>query len=97
MIEGLNIEKLQLAAERLRAMAHPMRIAILELLSKADELNVTDIYTSLSIEQATASHHLNVLRNKGILESRRDGKKIYYSLSTKSLSEVLSCINKCGK
>jgi DNA-binding transcriptional ArsR family regulator len=92
----LDIQKLELAASKLRAMAHPMRIAIIELLTENKKLNVTEIYERLSIEQASASHHLNILKNKGLLESKRDGKMIIYSLKTNVLANVIDCINQCA-
>ena len=78
----INIQKLELAASKLRAMSHPMRIAIIDLLADGNNLSVTEIYKTLDIEQATASHHLNILKNKGLLESKREGKKIYYFLKS---------------
>ncbi len=92
----LNIEKLEDAANRLRAMAHPMRIAIIGLLENNKQLNVTEIYKQLNIEQASASHHLNILKSKGILSSKRDGKNTFYFLKHKTLSQIIDCINKCG-
>ena len=92
---ALDIQKLELAASKLRAMAHPMRIAIIELLTENKKLTVTEIYEKLSIEQASASHHLNILKNKGLLESKRDGKMILYSLKTSVLANVIDCINQC--
>lgn len=91
----LDIQKLELAASKLRAMAHPMRIAIIDLLTENKKLTVTEIYERLSIEQASASHHLNILKNKGLLESKRDGKMIYYSLKMHVLANVVECINQC--
>lgn len=91
----INIDKLESAASKLRAISHPMRIAIIDLLSKNDKLSVTEIYEKVEIEQATASHHLNILKNKGILESKREGKKIYYSLKNVTLTEIIECINRC--
>lgn len=92
----LDVVKLELAANRLRALAHPMRIAIIELLQEKEKLSVTEIYKKLKIEQAAASHHLNILKGKGILASKRDGKKIFYSLRSKSLHQVIDCINRCN-
>jgi DNA-binding transcriptional ArsR family regulator len=91
----LDIQKLELAASKLRAMAHPMRIAIIDLLTENKKLTVTEIYERLSLEQASASHHLNILKNKGLLESKRDGKMIHYSLKIGALSNVIDCINQC--
>jgi len=92
----INVSKLELAASKLRAISHPMRIAIIELLTKDDKLSVTEIYKALSIEQATASHHLNILKNKGVLISSREGKKIYYSIKNMTLTEKIECINRCN-
>jgi len=89
-------EKLELAASKLRAISHPMRIAIIELLSKNPRMSVTEIYEELNIEQATASHHLNILKNKRILLSKREGKKIYYELRNTVLTEIIECINRCN-
>ena len=57
----LDLQKLETAASKLRAMAHPMRIAIIDLLTDNKKLTVTEIYENLNIEQASASHHLNIL------------------------------------
>ncbi len=91
----LDIVKLEAAASKLRAMAHPMRIAILELLQEEKKLSVTQIYERLNIEQAAASHHLNILKSKGVLASKREGKKILYSLRGKALMDIVHCINRC--
>jgi len=93
----LDISKLELAANKLRAIAHPMRIAIIDLLHEKNKLSVTEIYSALDIEQASASHHLNILKNKGILVSKREGKKILYSLKNITLTEIVDCINRCNE
>jgi DNA-binding transcriptional ArsR family regulator len=93
----LDIQKLEMASSKLRAMAHPMRIAILELLHDNKQMSVTEIYKNLKIEQAAASHHLNILKNKGVLVSQRDGKKIFYSLKSEVLTEIIDCIRRCNE
>ena len=92
----IQIEQLEQAASKLRAMAHPMRIAIIDLLHDGNQMSVTEIYKKLKIEQAAASHHLNILKNKGVLASRRDGKKIFYSIKNQVLTEIIDCINRCS-
>lgn len=91
----LNAAKLEQLAARLKAIAHPTRIAIIEMLTNGSRLSVTEIYLQLEIEQAAASHHLNIMKNKGILDSKREGKKIFYSLQNEALSEIIRCVNKC--
>lgn len=93
---SLSIEKLEFAASKLRAIAHPMRIAIIDMLENNRRLSVTEIYKILDIEQAAASHHLNILKNNKVLVSKREGKKIYYSLKSDTLTEIIQCINKCN-
>lgn len=92
----LDVEKLEMAASKLRAIAHPMRIAIIDLLTYNKKMTVTEIYERLEIEQASASHHLNILKNKGLLDSKRSGKMILYSLKYEQLTEVVDCINRCA-
>ena len=94
---SLDISKLELASSKLRAIAHRMRIAMIDLLRIHKKLSVTEIYSKLDIEQASASHHLNILKNKGILVSTREGKKIFYSLKNVVLTEIIECINRCNE
>ncbi len=91
----LDPRKLEEAASKLRAIAHPMRIAIIGLLENNEQMNVTEIYEALRIEQASASHHLNILKTKGVLESRRSGKNTYYFLKHEALSQMIECLNRC--
>ena len=91
----LDIKKLEEAASKLRVIAHPMRIAVIELLQENKKLNVTEIYEALQIEQASASHHLNLLKNKGVLVSKRVGKNTYYSLKQNAINTIIECISKC--
>ena len=93
----LDVTKLEMAASKLRAIAHPMRIAIIDLLNKSKKLSVTEIYKALDLEQAAASHHLNILKTKGVLNSKREGKKIFYSLRSATLTEIIDCINRCNE
>ncbi len=92
----LDIEKLEFAASKLRSIAHPMRIAIIDMLDDNKRLSVTEIYNALNIEQAAASHHLNILKNNKVLVSKREGKKIFYSLKSTTLTEIIQCINRCN-
>jgi DNA-binding transcriptional ArsR family regulator len=92
----LDVEKLTLATEMLKAIAHPLRISIVKYLDGGVKLSVTEIHERLGIEQSTASHHLGILKNKGILSSKRDGKNTYYFLKHSVLTGILDCIEKCN-
>lgn len=83
------------AANMLKAIAHPMRIAIIGLLEDGQELTVTEIHENLGIEQSTTSHHLGILKDKGVLISRRDGKNTFYSLKHENLKNIINCVSMC--
>jgi DNA-binding transcriptional ArsR family regulator len=92
----LNVEILEQAASTLKALAHPMRIAILNMLEGDKRLTVTEIHERLQIEQSAASHHLGILKNKGVLQSKRDGKNTYYFLQNEGMSKILDCLGRCN-
>lgn len=75
-----NIPKI---SEILNIVAQEHRLQIICLLSKHGELCVCDIMEAIDIKQNLASHHLWLLKNIGLLQSRKDGKKTMYSLDTK--------------
>lgn len=91
----LNPENLEKAANMLKAIAHPMRISIIGCLEDGQKLTVTEIHKQLGIEQATASHHLGILKDKGVLSSKREGKNIYYFLKHETLKVLLNCVSGC--
>ncbi len=94
-IIDLKTEDLEMAAVMLKAIAHPMRIAILNLLYDGSRLTVSQIYQQLNIDQATASHHLGILKDKGLLASKREGKTTLYYITNKNLPHLLECLTNC--
>ena len=87
-------KRIDKAAYVLKAIAHPLRIKIIQMLNENKELNVSTIYKNLNAEQSLISHHLINMRDKGILDIRRSGKNIYYFLVDSSVAEVIECIYK---
>jgi len=92
----LRPEEVEFAANMMKAISHPMRLAILGYLGDDKQLSVTEIHQLLNIEQSTASHHLGILKDKGILASVRKGKNTLYYLRQKNLSKLVSCISECA-
>ncbi len=84
-----DAEKLDDMAELLRAVAHPLRIAIIDLLQDGQQLTVTEIQKRLKVEQAVASHHLIILKNKDVLRAKRSGKTILYYLRNEHISRLI--------
>lgn len=91
----LSAETIQAAAAMLKCIGHPVRLRIIELLDRTGEQNVTSIYETLGIEQAVASQHLNLMRDKGILARRRNGVNVYYRIDDPRVTQVIDCIHHC--
>lgn len=94
-IKNLNPESLEKAAGMLKAMAHPVRISIISCLEHGKSRSVTEIHKHIGIEQSAASHHLGILKDKGVLGSKRDGKNTYYFLKHEKIIALLDCIGDC--
>jgi DNA-binding transcriptional ArsR family regulator len=78
-------------AEVLKAVAHPVRLQIVELL-ETKEMCVGDIVMALGGKQALTSQQLNMMKDKGILNCRRNGTKVYYRIENKNVIKLLDCI-----
>ncbi|MEO8538386.1 MAG: metalloregulator ArsR/SmtB family transcription factor [bacterium] len=72
-----------------RALANPARIRILEVLRSAGSLTVGDIQQQVGIEAANASQHLSLLRARGIVEARREGTSVWYSVPEPAIFDLL--------
>lgn len=94
--EDMDAARIDKAAQMMKAIAHPVRLSILGYLSDEKEYTVTQIHELVKIEQSTASHHLGILKDKGILISRRTGKNTYYTIKNKNLKKLLDCISTCA-
>lgn len=93
---NFNEENLNKATGMLKAMAHPIRISILHFLKDGEKMTVTQIHERLGIEQSTTSHHLGILKDKGVLCSKRDGKNTYYYLKHSVLGQIIDGMQSCA-
>jgi DNA-binding transcriptional ArsR family regulator len=90
---SINTEKLHASSELLRAVAHPLRMKILEFIDHNEEINVNKIYNTLKLEQSITSQHLRILRQAGLVKTHRDGKYIHYSVNYDTLSATVGAID----
>jgi DNA-binding transcriptional ArsR family regulator len=88
----INKVLLERTASSLKAIAHPVRLAMIELLKDGRKMNVTQIYKELGLEQAVASQHLSILKDKQVFDSRRQGKHSYYFLKSPRIVEAVGMI-----
>lgn len=83
------------AAEVLKAVAHPIRLQIVEAL-EAGEMSVGDIAETVGEKQAITSQQLNIMKDKGVLTSRREGARVFYQIENENVIRVLGCVyNHC--
>ena len=79
-----------------KAMAHPLRIAVVDFLKNGPQC-VCDIAEYLGSERSNVSRHLSVLVNAGLLGYRKEGLKVIYRLKTPCILDFFSCITACLK
>jgi len=87
---------LEKQAEVVKAIAHPLRIAILGFLKDAPQC-VCDIAEHLGAERSNVSRHLSIMVKASVLEYEKQGLKVIYSLKTPCLIECFACITECLK
>ena len=72
-------EDIQQAAQAIKAIAHPLRLKILCVLGD-QEISVQDIVEQVGTSQSNISQHLAILRDKGVLATRKDANRVYYRI-----------------
>lgn len=87
----LPMERLEQAALVMRVLAHPHRLRICELLSR-ERISVNTIAEHLGIPSNAASQHLGIMKAYGILDCERDGKTVYYRVTSPQPAWLLGCI-----
>jgi DNA-binding transcriptional ArsR family regulator len=87
MIIKYSQEHLEKAARCLRVMAHPTRLLILHLLGDGEH-SVNELEKLLGISQSSLSQHLNLLKDKEVLESRRVAQQVFYRLKDRRVLEL---------
>lgn len=82
-------------AEKLKAIGHPVRVAILNLICTCgcNRLTVKSIYERLNLDQPSVSRHLSIMRNTGVLERIQEANSTYYCLCDED--PQVACIKRC--
>ena len=87
--EKQSEEEATLTANALKAMANPLRWRIICALG-SEELSVGDIMKKIGTSQSNTSQHLDLLRSKNIIKSRKEANKVYYSISNDQLLALVA-------
>ena len=86
-----NDKLIELKADVLKALGHPTRLAIVEMLA-AGEKCVCEINEKISADHSTISKHLSVLKKAGILSDRKQGLNVFYTLEVPCIIKFIGCI-----
>jgi len=80
----------EMQAELCKTLANPKRLEILDILKDCAEISVNRLAEILEIPKANTSQHLAVMRQAGVIQARKDGINVYYSLTSEKISEACS-------
>lgn len=80
-------------ARIVKALAHPLRLKLIELLSQKNEWCVCELVEALKCDQPAVSKHLNMLKNTGLIVSHKEGNKVLYQLRMPCITNFLNCID----
>lgn len=92
----LETDKYQYMAEIIKAMAHSSRLLILDKLRER-EYCVCELQELIGADMSTVSRHLAVLRNAGIIDSRKHNNQVFYSLLCPCVLDIFSCVMEVRK
>lgn len=84
---------LESAAECLRTIAHPCRLRMIEILLK-EKRTVGELAVACNIPSNMASEHLRILKDRGLLNNRREGRKVFYYVAEPMLEMISNCVGK---
>lgn len=88
--ERLGAPVFEAKAELFKALAHPARVRVLEVLAEGEERSVGDLASEVAIESSHLSQQLRILRRAGLVTTRREGTTVHYSMMDPLLVELLS-------
>ena len=86
----------KLKADVIAAAGHPIRLAIIDYLKDGEQC-VCDIAIYVGAQRSNVSRHLAVLLNAGIVEQRKDGLRMIYTLRTPCILNIATCVSKVLK
>ena len=84
-------------ADVLKVLAHPVRIQIAYGLSEVGDCNVKNIWSCLGLPQSNVSQHLNLMKSRGLIGSRRQGVEMHYFLKDSRVRDLINCLLKHKK
>ena len=87
----ISFEEAEIRAKVIKAMAHPVRLMMIEFLKK-EARSFSDVFDLFKLDKSTVSKHLLVLKEAGIVSSRKSGADMIYKLEVPCVTDFFSCV-----
>jgi len=88
----LDTKAFEKACECLKTIAHPIRLKMIQMLLKK-EYTVGELAKACNTQDHMASEHLSIMKDRGLLESNREGRRVFYKVKEKALASIMKCID----
>jgi len=95
LTERIENVKLVSAINMMKVISHPVRLAILDLLTVNKRMTVLEIQDALNLEQAIASQHITLMEDKGVLLSEKVSRNKFVSLRFPKMKSIVECLEGC--
>jgi DNA-binding transcriptional ArsR family regulator len=98
MVKAMKTANLEKSAACLKAMSHPLRLSVLALLADGEK-NVQELTRQLGTSQSNVSQHLAQMRARDLVEARREGNQVYYSVRNPKVLKLVALMREvfCGE
>jgi DNA-binding transcriptional ArsR family regulator len=95
LTDRIAADKLLSAVNMLKVISHPVRLAIVDVLTENEKMTVLEIQASINLEQAIASQHINLMIDKGVLVFEKVGRNKFISLRFPKMRNIINCLENC--
>ena len=89
----MQTDALRDAAECLKTLGHPHRLRMVQMMLDSRH-TVGELATACGVASHVASDHLRMMKDRGLLNSRREGRRTYYRIEDKGLASIMDCVEK---
>ena len=87
----ITFEEAEIREKIIKAMAHPVRLMMIEFLKKGEH-SFSDVFDLFKLDKSTVSKHLLVLKEAGIVSSKKSGADMIYKLEVPCVTDFFSCV-----
>lgn len=88
----MKFNEAQIQSNIIKSLAHPVRLMIVDALSKVKEANFMKVYELFELDKSTVSKHLTILKQSGIISARKKGTDMIFKLETPCIMKFFECV-----